>query len=420
MKKKGDSFIFLLVLLIIEMFLFKISSMSEGLIKMIFNGILVTFNCIVAGVVLLKNNNDEKKFYYLIFFSFVIRTIFVYLDLKGYTSGFTGADTERFFRYASNNVPSTVNYIKFLTAFFNFFGVSRFIAQYFNVLVYLLSIYYFYKILNLLEVDYKRKFFSLLIFAFAPANILLSVALLREPLMIFLNILALYHFILWYKDGKTFNFLFSIICIAFSSWFHSGMIGAIILYLIAFPFYKRDINKIVIKKNSIFLIILFVAILISLYSAFGSSVLSYFDRINGIEDITARNSVGNTDYLNFLNNTNSLPVLLLFIPLKIVYFYFSPMPWDCHTLNVLLVFIFSSSIYIYLFCSALRNISENKTLKLMIMILLISLSTVYALGVSNAGTAMRHREKILPYVLILYAISGIPNKERGKKYENNV
>ena len=418
MRKKNNAIIFYILIFLLELLLFRFASSDTTNFNKILIILVILFNSIIIGGSLLKKSReDNKNIYFIIFLSYIIRTVVMALDLLGYTSGFTGADTERFYNYAIYGVESSVNYINFLKAFFYIFGVSRVVAQYFNVIVSLFSILLLYKSMLILNLKKSIITATICIFAFSPPNILLSAALLREPLMIFLNTLSLFLFLKWYKSGGLKYCILSIICIFISAWFHSGMISAIVLYCFVLPFYNREKNKIIIKKNSLFIIIiLFIGLFVS-YMYFGKSLLSYFDRINDVSDITARNSIGNTDYLNFLNNVTSIYMILLFLPLKIFYFYFSPMPWDCYSISVACVFIFSSTIYIYLFYNILKKRSTNSTLKKVMLLLLFSLSFVYALGVSNAGTAMRHREKMLPFLLITYAISN--KKGKGDANENS-
>ena len=158
-------------------------------------------------------------------------------------------------------------------------GESRAVAQYFNIIASVFSLVIFKKTLQLICTSYKQVFVSLCIFSFAPANMLVSSALLREPIIIFCNCILLFCFIKWYKENNIKYFLISFLFVFFSSVFHSGMLLTALGYAIAFVVYNHQYRKIIIYKQTLFAIFLLVFAFLGAYHLFGGSVTTYFDRI---------------------------------------------------------------------------------------------------------------------------------------------
>jgi hypothetical protein len=72
-------------------------------------------------------------------------------------------------------------------------------------------------------------------------------------------------------------------------------------------------------------------------------------------------------------------------------------------------------LYLFLFWTLYRNWNAIKRNRPVIVLLVIALALffVYALGVSNFGTAIRHRAKMAPILLILAA--GLPELVRRRR-----
>ena len=91
-------------------------------------------------------------------------------------------------------------------------------------------------------------------------------------------------------------------------------------------------------------------------------------------------------------------------PMRSIFFLFSPLPWEVteyrHVIGMLDAFI-----YMYLFYLILKNfktIWRDPALKL-ILLILISYIAVFAIGVGNFGTAIRHRSKFTIIIVLLAA-----------------
>lgn len=100
------------------------------------------------------------------------------------------------------------------------------------------------------------------------------------------------------------------------------------------------------------------------------------------------------------------------LPIRYAAFLFSPMlPFMVRSLHHLLGVV-DAVLYGYLLCNVYRNrnvIKKNRP-AIVLLIVFVTLCIVYALGVSNFGTAIRHRAKMSPILLLIGA--GLPYLQR--------
>ncbi len=122
---------------------------------------------------------------------------------------------------------------------------------------------------------------------------------------------------------------------------------------------------------------------------------------------------GKTAYLvNFL--PHSYLSFILQTPIRMLYFLFSPFLWQLHSLKDM-VGLFDSIMYLVLILSfvlEMKNFKKfnNKYKEILIFsaILLFFMIFFFAWGVSNTGTALRHRTFLL-FVLIPVATHNLVN-----------
>lgn len=326
-----------------------------------------------------------------------------------------GADSEAFHDIAFNNAVNggsgkLTNYTDFLTLVYGLTDGSRMIGQLINVAFGLGVIIYGQKCLLLFNVNRKYVRIGTLILCLAPNLIIFSGGLLREAWCEFFITVSIYQFLKWFKYGNLRNFLFSYIMVLVASYMHSGSIGTIVGYMIVYILYNRRKNEFKFTFRSIFACILVFAI-----STFYLQNMDIWgNKMEGMDGenteeilVSQYNSAlgGGSDYLTNLP-VNNMGGVLIFSPLKMLYFVFSPMPWDWRGFNDLLAFCIDSIIYLTLCWGIIKNV-ENKYIRLRtgLIISLLSVVFIFAIGVTNTGTAMRHRAKILPLFVVAYCIS---------------
>ena len=107
-------------------------------------------------------------------------------------------------------------------------------------------------------------------------------------------------------------------------------------------------------------------------------------------------------------------------PIRVIYFLFSPFPWDVKKMNHLFG-LFDSMFHIMLiilFIKNFKSIWSDRTLRI-ILIILASYLIVYGLATGNFGTGLRHRTKFI-IVSILMVAPWIPKLVFFDKKQRNI
>lgn len=336
-----------------------------------------------------------------------------------------GADSEVFHHIAYNNVlygsdGKLTNYTDFLTLVYTYTGHSRMIGQLINVIFGLGVILIGQKCLLLFDVNRKYMHIGTLILCLSPNLIIFSGGLLREAWCEFFITASIYQFLRWFKYGNVSNFLFSCMMVLAASYMHSGSIGVIAGYMIVYVLYNRNKNQFRFTFRSVFASLIVIA-----FSVFYLQNMDTFgQKMEGMDNenteevfISHYNSAqgGGSDYLTNLP-VNSMSGAILYSPLKMIYFTFSPMPWDWRGFPDLLAFLIDSIIYLILCWGMIKNVNNNYIkLRIGLIVSLLSVVFIFGIGVTNAGTAMRHRAKLLPLFVVTYCIS----KTDTRKYIDN-
>nr|WP_316046727.1 hypothetical protein [Planococcus glaciei] len=87
---------------------------------------------------------------------------------------------------------------------------------------------------------------------------------------------------------------------------------------------------------------------------------------------------------------------------------FSPLPLDWRGMGDIVSFFFDSSVYLFLVGATIFGLVKSDMPirnKIFILLFLIVTVFVYSYGTQAAGTAMRHRNKIIPLLLITFTMS---------------
>ena len=331
----------------------------------------------------------------------------------------SGNDTERFheaavFIYNNNDLLFNSNiytYSKFISCLYMIITPLRLVAQYLNVLFGLSVALVVLEISKILKLENNIKRISFFI-CFFPTGIILSSILLREALISFFIILSLYCMLKYIIINSNIYFIYSILCVLFSSYMHSGCFVIVVIYFLFFIFYDHRNRKILFSLYSVFPLL--IVIIMSLMMFYYSDIfLVKFDKLAVGSNEEILNSLSETSggsaYLTWID-MNSYFQAIFFSPLKMFYFLFSPIPIDWRNLGDLLAFILDSVFYIYFSAVIVksREIKYKNDYKLFRKVLIACILIfvfVFSYGTKTAGTAMRHRNKIYPFFLITAFLS---------------
>lgn len=335
----------------------------------------------------------------------------------------SGMDSEAFDAVASDNINALVisnargNYTLFLTSLYQLLGHCRLVAQYINVLFGMGVLICIYSCLDSIKVNRKTTIRTMWIAALFPHLIIFSGILLREAWCEFFIILSLVFFLRWFKTGKMYFALVSTLPVLAATWMHSGCIGVLAGYAMAYALYDAKRNQFSFSGRAIGGGII-VLLLIGFVTAYSNLFLAKFGDFNPLDEgdmIEKINySSGQSAYLTWLN-ANSLVLSYLFSPLKMFYFLFSPIPLDWRGVGDVIAFGMDGVGYFYFVYAIVRFLrsrveSSAKPLTKMLFTAVLLHTFIFALGTYNSGTAIRHRAKILPVLLIAYSISASASK----------
>lgn len=378
--------------------------------------IFITINFIFF---ILDIHKYKYKIRNIIFSAYVIRLAAMFWDVYArhiFVLPNSGADSAMYFRFALriyNNIELLFSnlrgglYSKTLAILFNLTFPHRIMGQYLNVLLGVSVIIIIYKILVLLEINEKTIFSLLFVIALFPNAVIFSAILLREVLPAFFSLLSFYYFVKWFKKPFGHYILLSFITLLAASAYHSGMVGLGVGYVFMYMFYKHDKNKFVFSRDTVMIFIFFLLTSTIIYNYYIDVFLGKFAQVDEIQDVyaTANSRLGGSAYLTWLS-MDSWWQMLLFSPLKMLYFIASPLPTEWRGARDIITFLIDGIFYGYFFIYSVyyfRKLKmDNKLIKGAFIALLVSLF-IFGIGVSNAGTAMRHRHKLLPIFIIIYA-----------------
>lgn len=136
-------------------------------------------------------------------------------------------------------------------------------------------------------------------------------------------------------------------------------------------------------------------------------LLLYFPSELSVQSITGKYFVpGGSDYLTGIEVT-TWGGLLFWTPIRMLYFLLSPMPTDWRGIGDMAAFAIDSAPIIVFVAGILKGLKKNKNKSYVYAGLLCCLiiTGIFAWGVTNAGTAMRHRALLIGVFAVTYCIS---------------
>lgn len=341
-----------------------------------------------------------------IFAGYLFRVVLLLFDIYGqniYRLPNSGADTETFYVGAVNFAKSgnALHGGFFSTCmgyFFRYFGVSRIFGQFIVLLFSIVSLFYAAKTFELLKVDNQNVRTTMWIVSLLPNFAILSSIFLRESVVTMFISISLYEYVRWMKTKRERHFLLALVCIFAASRFHSGSIAAAVGYLLSRLIYNKKTGKLSLSFGSIFTSTFLLLASIFVLNKYGDKFLGKFSSVDSLSDIAGTYSRGGASYAQYVGNSNNPLNMVIYTIPRIVFFLFSPMPWMWRGISDIIAFCFSSCFYLWTICSFIsflrRGEQENRALVITLFIVAMCAAFVFGWGVSNSGTACRHREKM--------------------------
>ena len=372
------------------------------------------------GVIILALLHDGKSSA-ILGAALIIRTALVFWDLNFSNVLLlpnSGSDTEIYFFWAQQvaQKPSLIFedirgevYSKVMGLLFWVTGVLRSFGQYTNALLGMSVVLLMEDILERIHLDDAQRLRVLTVVALLPNAMVLSAIFLRESLISFLVAVSIYFFVRWFHGGGAWNILVVAAAVMAASTLHAGVIAVGIGYMAVVPFYRRAQGRFGVSLLTVMYLGFFAVIVYFVIAQYPDLFLGKFEAFESESDLLKATNYrgGGSQYLSDLTIA-SYGDLVRVGPLRALYFLASPMPWDFRGLVDLVTFALDSLFYIgvpAVFLLKGRQIDPRwRPLGYALLVILAVSSLLFGAGVSNAGTAARHRFKLVSLVMVLFIV----------------
>lgn len=324
--------------------------------------------------------------------------------------------------YAFTKMKGEVNfkdYAYYVSLLYKMIGVQKITAQFLNVYFALISICIVYKICELLDISYQIKKKCIQFLCFLPNSAMITTFFLYESLISFLIILAFYMFTLWWKNRKKEYFVLSMLISGYAGMFHVGGIVVALGIFLSYPIINNKDRIPDLSVNNLSKMFMFFLIGVIFLSVFSGT---YLRKVGG--DVSVENISHSAEELyaeggSAYSSSGSGEGIIHFIvntPIRMVYFVVAPMPWMWRGVKDILAFLGSASFFAYNWFSLYKFYKSRNTCSyelrkhywgylFVISVILVISSIMFAWGVSNAGSALRHREKFIYLYGVMFALT---------------
>lgn len=320
--------------------------------------------------------------------------------------GFSGA-------LAEFTVSHSTGFSALMGAMLSVFGQSILVMELTNISMGLAIVALVYRLALNCGADHSQAKQAALIMALVPSTAQYSIVALREMILVLPFMLGLVALTARRSHATASGMLLFAFWCSVSAMFHGGMIlgiaglgaGAFVFQMFASKLPGQPRPSLIRNLLLLALFIGMVSLGSGLVGEVGLSKVSEVGSGNLINQMNAASlqaARGGSAYLQDFSVDNYGDVALS-IPLRLIYFFFSPLPWDIRSAGHLLGFL---DVLLYAFCfrEFWRGYKANALSPKVLMVLgvVMTIALAYAFGSSNAGTAIRHRAKF-SYALVAIA-----------------
>ena len=378
----------------------------------------------VAFMVDLGRSKKIKELSVPLYLGYSLRLFFLFWDLYGrsiFTLPNSGADSEAFY----NNVvcytqmgffSQNSNFAMLMGTMGSVIGSSRLYLQYIIMLFSIVALLLFALMLEKIDISSKIRYYVCLIVCLLPNLAILSSLFLRESLCSMFIIISIYTFYDWMSGKSGLCLVFSFVAALSASAFHSGCIAITAGYIGVIMLYDRQNQLFRFKIGHLISVILIMLIMAFLFEHYSDSLFYKFSSIEDISDIATGKSRGGSSYAQYVGDSKNLINMIIFTPLRMIFFLFSPFPWQWRGLSDIIAFVFSSSFFLYTAYCDIRFLKsgekKNRTLVIALTIVAVCTAFVFAWGVTTSGTACRHRDKMVIIWGLILALTYVPKHNK--------
>lgn len=377
---------------------------------------IIVYSIVFLGYV--TSNKKLRKYKGALIAGYFMRIGLLFLDIYGkkiYVLPNSGYDSEMYFRCAveyvvTRNPGRGEAFSAVMGTIFSFIGTNRLYSQFIVMLFSIVSLLVLAYAVNMVEgIEKDTKIRTVGIVCLLPNFAILSVIFLRESIITMLLSISVYLFVRWMLGGKEIWFIGAFAVSFLAAAFHSGSAAIAIGYITIRLIYDNKKRVVRLRAKNVLPAIFFVIVIAYLYVNYADDLFGKMNNINSIGDIGSTNSEGGSSYAAYVGDSSSIINMVIFTIPRIVYFLFSPFPWQWRGLGNIIAFVFSSLFYLLVLKNAIvcmkKDKSSNKNYAIVIFIVALCTAFVFSWGVTNTGTATRHRDKMIVVYAVLYSLS---------------
>lgn len=361
-----------------------------------------------------------KKLALVLSVSLALRTILMFWDLHlrdTFPVPLSGVDTEYFFNQAVlvAGEPALVLDSAQGNVFSKGFGLllwlvgpARDFAQYTNVLFGISIIIVLISILSDFDLADRQLTCLVTIAALFPTGIILSAVFLREAVITLLVTISVSFFVRWFLRGGIGYVVGAFASILIAATLHGGVIVVAGGYALVAILYHRPRKAFVFTASSAVFAAILCAVFFVIFSRYPDLFLEKLTRYDSENDLLAAANLrsGDAAYLTSLAGDSPWD-LIRYGPIRAFYFLASPLPWDIRGIPDLVALTSDSIVYVGTFVFAWKRRralqGEHRVLAIGLVIVIIGAALLFGVGVSNSGTALRHRYKFFILFIALLA-----------------
>ena len=383
----------------------------------------------VAFFVDLNSNKKIAPYAMAIFIGYLWRVALVYFDIYGrdiYHLPNSGADSNMYYRNACLFVETGdpglgEMFSRVMGTIYKIVGTSKLYGQFIVALFSIVSLLCLMSILLESDLDEKTRHRVIGCVALLPNFAILSSIFLRESVVAMFISLSLVFFMKWMKKGGGVRYILALALVMCGAMFHSGSVAVALGYLAVLMLYDQKNKVFRLNFKSLIPSLVVLLVLAYLFINYADVFFGKMTNVSSIADVGSTFAEGGSSYAAYVGDSSSVGNMIVYTIPRIVYFLFSPFPWQWRGLGDIIAFFFSGLFYLWAYKTAyayLRHNKDGKNKYLVIGLIIISIASIFVFGwgCTNTGTACRHRDKLIVIFSALWAVSRNPAMSRKVTY----
>ncbi len=406
---------------------------NPGFTALLF-GVGMTAFLLVVSARTLRKRNDFALFWV----SFAVRLVFVITKFGGgsLAEPALSDDAAGFWRVANqynvgNFRTQYTAFPYFLNAEFKIFGVNVLCVTFVNVLLTMIAILVIFRILDRFRVEGVARLVCGAMVCLMPYFFVLNASILRESMYFFFIVTSVGVYTRYIREKRTGDFYAALLLLVPALILHIGYAPIAAVYFI--DFFRN--GKIRTRKALIgrILQVVFFFAFVSVASMFSSvnyltgSVSADLSGVGRLEAILSRLLGGGggaaspveagSRYLAGMR-IDSVPKLIVYSPIKMIFYLFSPLPINWRNLADVAAFLLDGVIHFMVVAAGFRatrrarraaplsgdgELTEKRRILWICFHSFLLCALCFGLGTSTAGTALRHRDVMVGVEALIVA-----------------